>query len=147
MNKNNELSLVEYLSGQNKLEEIIDTNDPSGLHVIYGRAAPNSALDLIASSRMDQLVRSLRKAYDLIIIDSPACLAVSDARALTKLSDQIIYAVSWNKTSREIVHSGISQFPKLSNARIATVLTNIDLKKHVEFGFGEAISDYSAYKE
>lgn len=143
----NTLSLVEYLGGHNKLEEIINTNDTSGLHIIYGRSVPNSALDLISSDKMEQLVRSLRKAYDLIIIDSPACMAASDARALEKLSDQLLYVVLWNKTPREVVHNGISQFTQFGNARIATVLSNIDLKKHVQFGYGNALSDYSSYKE
>lgn len=142
----NNLSLAEYLSGQNKLEEVIDSSDPSGLHIIYGRSVPNSALDLISSDKMEQLIRSLRKAYDLVIIDSPACMAVSDARALEKLSDQLLYTVSWNKTSREIVHNGISQFTQFENAMIATVLTNIDLKKHVQLGYGEAVNYYGSYK-
>ncbi|PCJ97815.1 MAG: hypothetical protein COA45_09005 [Zetaproteobacteria bacterium] len=145
--KQNTLSLVEYLGGHNKLEEVINTNDPSGLHIIYGRSVPNSALDLISSDKMEQLLRSLRKAYDLIIIDSPACMAASDARALEKLSDQLLYVVLWNKTPREVVHNGISQFTQFGNARIATVLTSIDLKKHVQFGYGNAVNYYSNYKE
>ncbi len=144
--RENTLSLAEYLSGQSKLEEVVDTNDPSGLHIIYGRSVPNSALDLISSDKMEQLLRSLRKAYDLIIIDSPACMAVSDARALEKLSDQLLYAVAWNKTRRQTVHNGISQFTKFGNAQVATVLTNIDLKKHVQLGYGEAINYYGSYK-
>lgn len=147
MDQKNTFSLVEYLSGQNKLEDVINTSDSSGLHVIYGRAVPNSALDLISSNKMDELIRSLRKAYDLVIIDSPACMAVSDARALHRLSDQLLYAVLWNKTSREIVHNGIAQFAKFGNAPIATVLTNINLKKHVQFGYGDTIKYYGQYKQ
>lgn len=147
ISKNNTLSLVEYLTNQNKLEEIIDTSDRSGAHMIFGRSIPNSALDLLASAKMDQLLLSLTKAYDLIIIDSPACLAVSDARALSKRSDQILYAVAWNKTPREVVHNGISQFQNLTKAQIATILTNINLKKHVELGYGDIAKEYSAYQE
>ncbi len=141
----NTLSLVEYLSGQNKLEEIIDTSLPSGLHIIYGRSVPNSALDLVSSDKMENLITSLRKAYDLVIIDSPACMAVSDARALEKLSDQLLYVVLWNKTPRKIIHNGISQFTKFGKSCISTVLMNIDLKKHVELGYGESINRYGRY--
>ena len=142
----NTLSLVEYLGGKSKLEEVIDTNDPSGLHIIYGRSAPGSALDLISSEKMENLIRSLRKSYDLVILDTPACMAASDARALEKLSDQLVYIVAWNKTSHEIVHNGISQFTQFGKAQISTVLTNIDPKKHVQFGYGEAINYYGHYK-
>ncbi len=144
--RKNTLSLAEYLSGQSKLEEVIDSNDTSGLHIIYGRSVPNSALDLVSSDKMERLIASLRKVYDLVIIDTPACMAVPDARALEKLSDQLLYAVSWNKTPRETVHNGISQFTQFKNAQLATVLTNIDLKKHVQLGYGAAVNYYGSYK-
>ncbi len=139
LNHNNALSLVEYLGGQCTLNDVIDTGDASGLHIIYGRSAPNSALDLLSGDKMADLIASLRKAYDLVIIDSPACLAVADAKALAHLSDLLLYAVAWNKTTSEIVHNGISQFSQITNAQIATVLTQIDLKKHVQYGYGQII--------
>ena len=146
LGQKNKLSLVDYLSGKSKPEDIIDTKDPSGMHVIYGSAVPNSALDLVSSRKMDKLVLSLKNDYDLIIIDTPACMAVSDARALFKNCDLLLYAVAWHKTRREVVHNGLSQFTKSGNQQIATVLSNIDVKKHVQFGYGEVVSDYGAYK-
>lgn len=146
LGKKNTLSLVDYLSGANKIEEIIDTKDPSGVHVIYGRSVPNSALDLVSSKKMDKLILSLRNDYDLIVIDTPACMAVSDARAAHKNSDLLLYAVAWHKTRREVVHNGLSQFVGSETPQIATVLSNIDVKKHVQFGYGEVVSDYGAYK-
>ena len=143
----NTVSLVDYLNGKRKLETVINTDDLSGLHIIYGNAVPGSALDLLSSDKMEQLIRSLRKAYDLVIIDSPACLAVPDACALGKFSDQLLYIVSWNKTPREIVHNGILQFSKFKNVDISTVLTNIDLKKHVQFGYGRVVNYYNQYRE
>ena len=137
---------MDYLSGAHKLEEVIDTKDPSGLHAIYGRAVPNSALDLVSSKKMDKLILSLKNDYDLIIIDTPACMAVSDARAIQKNCDQLLYVVAWHRTRKEVVHSGLSQFDKFENLQISTVLTNVDVKKHVQFGFGEVVSDYGTYK-
>ncbi len=129
------------------MEDIINTSDPSGAHIIFGRSIPNSAIDLLSSERTEQLIRSLRKAYDLIIIDSPASMAAPDAQALAKLSDTVLYAVHWNKTRREIVQSGISQFPKAEKPRCATVLTQINLEKHIEFGFGHSFFDYENQKD
>ncbi len=144
--KENKLSLAEYLSGKNKLHEIIDKDTQSNLHIIYARPVPNNAFDLITSNKMEQLISHLCKNYDHIIIDTPASMAVSDAVAINKLSDQLIYTISWNKTKRKTVHNGISQFTKFDNSRIATVLTNIDVKKHVELGYGEVVNYYGSYK-
>lgn len=139
-------SLADYLSGTKKREDVIDTTDTSGLHVIYGRAVPNSAIDMISSEKMDTLIRNLRGTYDLIIIDTPASMAVPDARALEKRSDLFLYCIAWNKTPRPLIHNGIAQFRKFSNPMISTVLTQIDPKKHVQLGYGMAENEYEDYK-
>ncbi len=146
LGKRNKASLADYLSGTKKREETIDTSDKSGLHVIYGRAVPTGALDMISSEKMDNLIRSLRTTYDLIIIDTPASMAVPDARALERRSDLFLYCIAWNRTSRTLIHNGIAQFRKFSNPSIATVLTQIDPKKHVQLGYGITENEYEDYK-
>lgn len=145
--KKNDATLVEYLTGQSELDEVIKRDDPSGVHMIYARSVPNSALDLVSSSKMDKLVQSLRQVYDLVIIDSPACLAVSDARVLGKMSDQTLYAVSWDDTPREVVASGVKQFIDMDYKSLAFVLTNVDVRRHVRYGYGDTVYYYGRYKE
>ncbi len=142
----NTLSLVDYLTGSDKLENIIDKDFSSGLHAIYGRSVPANALDLICSHKMADLIKNLKKDYDLIIIDTPACMAIPDARAVQRYCDLLLYIVAWNKTHREVIHNGISQFINSETSDIATVLSNIDVKKHVQYGYGDVISDYGIYK-
>ena len=139
-------SLVDFLSGKSKPEEIIDTKDPSGMHVIYSHAVPYSALDFLSSRKMDKLIMAVRSEYDLVIIDTPASMALSDARAIQKNCDLLLYLVAWHKTRHEVVHNGISQFTKSENQEIATVLSKVDVKKHVQYGFGSVVSDYGTYQ-
>ncbi len=140
-------TLVEYLTGQKDLSEVIQTTDVSGVHIIYGRSVPNSALDLVSSEKMHRLVASLKQVYDLVILDTPACLAVSDARILAKMSDQLIYVVSWDKTPREVVMSGVKQFTDMQFNALAFTLTNVDVKRHVRYGYGDTAYYYGRYKE
>lgn len=147
LGRSNKHSLVEYLTGKETLEEVVDTGDPTGLHVIYGKSVPNSALDLVSSEKMNSLLAALRQTYDLIIIDSPACLAVSDARVLAMLSDHALYAVAWDRTPREVVMGGIKQFFDLNYDNMAFVLTNVDVRKHVRYGYGDTVYYYGRYKE
>lgn len=136
--KDNTMSLVEYVTKQEKMEEVINTDDPSGAHIIYGRKIPERAVDILSSERIEQLIRSLRKTYDLIIINTSPCMTSPDAKALSHLSDTVLYTVHWNRTHKETLQSGLSQFSENEKTRIATVLTNINLKKHIEFGFGHS---------
>jgi len=147
LEQSNDITLVEYLTGQNELDEVIQKDETSGLHMIYGRSVPNSALDLVSSEKMAKLVDSLRQVYDLVIIDSPACLAVSDARVLATYSDRTLYNVGWNNTPREVVISGVKQFSDLGYKNLAFVLTNVDVKRHARYGYGDTVYYYGRYKE
>lgn len=147
MAKSNDASLVDYLTGQKTLEQVIHKDEATGLHMIYGRSVPNSALDLVSCDKMNKLVASLKQVYDLVIIDSPACLAVSDARVLAKMSDQLIYVVAWDRTPREVVLSGVKQFADMRYDNLAFVLSNVDVKRHVRYGYGDTAYYYGRYKE
>lgn len=147
MNEKPDHSLADYLNAQKALEEVIFTDEESGADIIYGANVAGSALDLIGSERMKHMILNLRPRYDLIIIDSPACLAVSDARILASLSDQMLYSVAWNRTPREVVTSGIKQFIETGYSNLAFVLTNVDVKKHAKYGYGDTVYYYGRYKE
>lgn len=140
-------TIVEYLTGQAKLEEVIHKDTASGLHVIYAKSVPNSALDLIDSAKMKNLVASLRQVYDMVVIDTPACLAVSDARVLALQADQTLYCVQWDRTPREVVKSGIKQFLDMGYTNLAFVLSGVDVERHAQYGYGDTAYYYGRYKE
>jgi len=140
-------NLVDYLTGQKKLEDVIQKDDATGMDCIRGVAVPNSALDLISGDKMKALVESLRGQYDLIILDSPACLAVSDSAVLATLSDIALYTVEWDTTPREVVINGVKQFTDMGYDRLVFVLSNVDVKKHVRYGYGDSVYYFGRYKE
>jgi succinoglycan biosynthesis transport protein ExoP len=102
-----------------------DTVSP--LDVITLRRGTNSPQDLFASSRMGDLVGKLRKRYDLIVLDTPPVLAVSDARILAALADVTILVVRWQSTPRNLVNNAIVAL-RNSGAKIAgTVINQVKL--------------------
>ena len=68
---------------------------------------------------MHQLLNLLSRGYELIIIDSPPVLVVSDALVLAQLVDKTVYVVRWAETQREAVAHGIRQFSGASLAGVA----------------------------
>lgn len=140
-------TLVEYLTGQAKLEDVISKDEATGAHVIYARSVPNSATDLIDSKKMKTLISTLRQTYDLVIVDTPASLALSDGRILAMDADQILYCVGWDKTPREVVLSGVKKFLDIGCENMAFVLTAVDLQRHAKYGYGDTAYYYGKYKE
>ena len=145
--KKPEYTLVEYLTGRATLEQVIEKDKTSGAHIIYARPVPNNALDLLGKERMRNLINSLRERYDLVILDTPANMAVSDARLMAAQSDRTLYAVSWDDTPREVVNAGVKNFADFGYDALSFVLTNVDVKRHSRYGYGDAISYYNRYKK
>ncbi len=137
-------SLAEFLAGEKEIGEVICKDSHSGAHIIFGKSVPN-ALDLLGTERMKELIAQLRDMYDLVILDSPSCLAVPDARLLATLSDCVLYAVKWDKTPREAVAGGIKHFTDFGYGALALVLTNVDVRKHAEYGYGDSAAYYGTY--
>ena len=124
-----EKTLVEYLTGKATLDDIIVKDKESGANVIFARAVPSTALDLISKDRMKNLIGFLRQNYNLVLLDSAASLAASDAKFLSSFSDQVIYTVAWNSTSREVVNTGLKQFADIDENALALILTKVDIKR------------------
>lgn len=142
MNADNTVSLVDVLTGRKLLEHAVRKDVKTGLHVLLASQTPNSASDLLCSDKMAIIFATLRKNYDLVIVDAHSSLAVSDSRAIAPHADQILFMVRWNATPRELVHSGIKEISGFSTAPIATVLAAIDVEEHAKFAFGDVICSY-----
>ncbi|MEM7617853.1 MAG: polysaccharide biosynthesis tyrosine autokinase, partial [Pseudomonadota bacterium] len=48
----NEYSLVDYLSGDKALEDVVHKDQQSGAHMIFGQSVPHAALDLVTSEKL-----------------------------------------------------------------------------------------------
>ncbi len=63
----------------------------------------------------------LRERYDIIILDTPALLANSDAQLLTDLADGIIFVVRAGVTPKPLVDKALAQ---LERAKLRGVVLN-----------------------
>lgn len=143
----NEGGLVEYMAGELTLSDIIRKDAKSELHFITaGRSTPNST-ELLRSEQMKSLLAMLRSQYDLIIVDSPPVLAISDARILSQICDTTVFVVRWRETRREAVIYGMRQLMR-SNGRLAgALLSQVNVRKHARYGFGDSGYYYGRYRK
>ena len=85
------------LEGSATLEDATLVDPGTGLTVLpnqveRGAAAINAA-DVLASARFGEMVEDLRARYDLVILDAPPVLAVTDAQIISKRTDTALYCV------------------------------------------------------
>jgi polysaccharide biosynthesis transport protein len=129
--------LIHLFSGEASLDEVIVTDDKSGLHVLPATLGTPNPPELLNSTHMRDLLAKLRSSYEMIIIDSPALAAVSDARVLAHYADTTIFVVRWEGTKQ---HAAIEAMKQLTTAgaRIAgVVLQQVNVKKSASYGYRE----------
>jgi len=134
----NQRGLSDYLAGQAELEDVIEIHPSSTMHyVTAGSRAPNPT-DMLSSDEMRQLIVRLREMYDMVVFDTPPLMAVSDALVLMRDVDRTLFLVRWEKTRRETVLAGIKQALEAGANLAGTVLTQVNVKKHASYDYGDS---------
>lgn len=138
LNVPNQRGLSDFLAGQAELEDVIEIHPASTLHYITaGSRAPNPT-DMLSSDEMRGLIRRLSDMYDMVILDTPPLMAVSDALVLMRDVDRTLFLVRWEKTRRETVLAGIKQALEAGANIAGTVLTQVNVKKHASYDYGDS---------
>jgi len=102
-NIQNELGAVNYLIGDNTLEEVIQKTHIPFLDVITSGPIPPNPSELILGDSMKEMIEDLKKNYDYIILDTPPVGLVSDALELSQFCDVTLYVVRQNFTKKEML--------------------------------------------
>lgn len=77
--------LSEVLSGRQTFDEVVRLVEGlENLHYISRGTAPPNPAELLISSKLSELLEDASNRYDLVIIDSPPILAVTDAAIIGK---------------------------------------------------------------
>jgi capsular exopolysaccharide synthesis family protein len=139
----NDIGLIDYLSTDTPLEEIVQIDFRSGAHyILAGQAVPHTT-DLLGSEKMRALLMALREIYDLVVIDTPPVLALSDTLVLVRSVDKTVFLVQWEKTRRETSIAGLRQVIDAGADLAGIVLAQVDLKRQAQYRYGGDV--YNAY--
>ena len=100
--------LVDVLEGsEDDLSAIVQRTELDNLNIIpAGRAAANPAR-LVRSSRLHEVVTTLKLSNDFIVLDMAPVLPVADTKSVSKLLDGVVMVVRAGVTPREIVGRAI----------------------------------------
>ena len=117
---------------------LIQRDTPSGLHVLTAGGNVPNPLDLIGSAGMRALISELRRRYDLVIVDSPPILIVSDARILARLTDTTVFVVRWAETRRETVALALMQLAESGASLAGVALSMVNIRKNASYAYGDS---------
>jgi polysaccharide biosynthesis transport protein len=138
--------LTEFYRGEARLQDILHEDKATGAFVIpSGRLGVDPTM-VLGSAQMRELLADLAGEFDLVLVDSPPLMAVSDARLLAPEMDAIIFVVRWGKTHREVVRQSLRELLDTGAALGGIVLSMVDPDKHARYGFGDSGYYYKRVK-
>ena len=135
--------IVEHLEGDCALDEALagDTSIPGLQALTVHRAAANPSA-LFVTQRMAEVVQTLRRRFDLIILDTPPTLAVGDARALAGLADAVVLVVRWGTTRVNAAQASLEKLRGIQPPIVGVALNQVDIRRHAKRVYGDAIQYY-----
>lgn len=130
LNINNKKGLSNILNEDLNYEEVINIyGTEKDLHIITSGSDISNPSELLATDKMEGLIKKLENKYDAIILNSPAIGAISDAVILSIISDGTILVCEAEKTEIEDMKKGKGLLEKAEANIIGVVLNKIDIEK------------------
>jgi succinoglycan biosynthesis transport protein ExoP len=77
--------LTSVLIGRADVEDVVQPWQQSGLDVLPSGQVPPNPSELLGSPAMRELLTKLQSSYDVVVLDTPPLLPVTDATILTKM--------------------------------------------------------------
>jgi capsular exopolysaccharide synthesis family protein len=124
--------ISELLIGLAKEKDVIQNTNYENLQVITMGKIPPNPTELLSGGQMEELLKSLEKNYDFIIIDTPPVNVVSDALSLSKLVDGVLLVVRENVTSHPNISSAISKLEFVEAKIIGFAFNGVSLKRGIK---------------
>lgn len=137
--------LSDVLSGSVSAENAICSDTNSSIDFIPSHPNVDNSHNLLDSIMMKNLIDKMRNNYDIIIIDTPPVLAISDCMVISKIVDTTLFVVRWRKTSREIIKSAIKQLKSFDINVAGVVVTRVDMEKQGQYSYEDRGYYYRNY--
>jgi polysaccharide biosynthesis transport protein len=129
------LGLAELVAGTSDIQECIHPCQSLGIDLLPAGAVPPNPLDLLSSSRFDEILADLCSKYDRIIIDSAPTQAVSDSMVLSTKADALIYVVKSDSTPANVALNGIERLKRVNAPIVGAVLNQFDADAASKYGY------------
>jgi len=125
--------LSSFLSGCSAFESIVLKTKFANLDLIPSGPIPPNPTELIDSAKAEEMFKSLRNQYDIIIVDSPPVGLVADPLVLASFADHILFVVRYRTSRIRLIKQTLNDLTQKGIKKISIVANDVTLRT---FGYG-----------
>ncbi len=117
--------LLDYLQGTTEANVLPIASELAGADIISPRHSTRDAAELLLLPRFDELLSEMSEIYDLIIINAPPVLHLSDALVLAQHADATLFVVKCGHTRARMVRNSVRRLEEGGADVVGTVFTMV----------------------
>ena len=128
--------LTDLLAGAVSLEDVVQEHpEISGLRILgAGRIPPNPS-EVLASSYVREIVRSLLDRVDYVVLDTAPVLPVADGSEVAALADGTLLGARHGVTTDAQVKRAVAALRQLDVTVLGTVLNRVPARRKSEYSY------------
>ncbi|MCR5858287.1 CpsD/CapB family tyrosine-protein kinase [Mesorhizobium sp. J428] len=111
--------------------------------ITAGTIPPNPA-DLLSSTRMSLLLENLGRKYDIVLVDAPPIIGLSDAPILSRLTEATLLVVSTNQVTRKSARTALKRIRAAGANVVGAAMTKFAVGKF-DYNYSYKYLNYNYY--
>ena len=137
-------TVTDIVTGGMGMENLMQTQGISNLHIITSGAIPPNPAELLNSGKMVEFIAEIKEVYDIVLFDAPPILHVTDAAILGKHVDGVLMIYKAGDIPRTSLKRSVNLLNSVGVHLLGIVLNGIRAEisaDYYDFGY----SSYYAY--
>jgi exopolysaccharide transport family protein len=127
LDQRQEPGLSNVLTGDTKYDDSVLEVENTGLSVLTAGHMPPNPVELLGSKRFTDLLDTLKRRFDWVVVDTPPVMAVTDAPVVAHSADGVVFVVGSEMTSRSVAQTAVEQLTAANARVLGAVLNRVDL--------------------
>lgn len=142
-NVSNDNGLSDVLSGKIKVENAVKQVKDIGLDFISRGMVPPNPAELLMHRRFGELIEWASKNYDIIVLDTPPILAVTDAAVIGNYAGTTLLVARFEQNTVKEIEVSFKRFDQSGVAVKGCILYGVVKKASSYYGYGYNHYGYS----
>ncbi|MEX2049023.1 MAG: polysaccharide biosynthesis tyrosine autokinase [Gemmatimonadota bacterium] len=138
--------LIDYLKERSG-QEIIQKTEHANLDFIGCGSRGTTTPELLASPRMAYFIGTLKRSYDVIIVDTPPLAAGGDAMILSTLTGNLAVVIRTGTTERQLALVKLEQISRLPIRILGAILNDVDPSDGYHYYYSAYLPGYEPVPE
>lgn len=143
----NSVGLTNYLTTEMMPEDVILQTPVDNLYFMPSGTLPADAAGILNSRRMSELILEVKQRFDMVLLDSPPILGISDASVLVNEADLTLMIIQHRKLPKHMLVRVKKAVENVGGRLIGVVLNNVNISSDGAYQYYTSYYSYYAPAE